>query len=74
MAVARTYAASCRYLPRYNVGRSCISQYTARVWSRPQSRHGIGNRLGLLESRLLTSLRDGDGVVCWLGVVIECGD
>lgn len=34
----------------------------------------MGKRRGLLESRLLTSLRDGDAVVCGLGVVIEGGD
>jgi hypothetical protein len=34
----------------------------------------MGKRRGLLESRLLTSLRNGDGVVGRLGVVIECGD
>lgn len=71
MAVARTYAASRRYLPRYSEGRSCISQYTARVWSRPQSRQGMGKRRGLLESRLLTSLRDRDAVAGRLGVVIK---
>ena len=34
----------------------------------------MGKRRGLLESRLLTAFRDGDGVACWLGVVIEGGD
>ena len=72
MAVARMIAAWCRYWLRYNVGRSCISQYTARTWSRPQSRHGMGKRRGLLESRLLTAFRYGDAVAVLL--LVECGD
>ena len=34
----------------------------------------MGKRRGLLESRLLTSLRDGDAVAGRLAVVIECMD
>jgi hypothetical protein len=33
----------------------------------------MGKRLGLLESRLLTAFRHGDGVAVWL-VVVEGGD
>jgi hypothetical protein len=32
----------------------------------------MGKRLGLLESRLLTAFRDGDGVAVWL--LVECMD